>query len=144
VPDGDENRRRLSRAECVELLSRPLAGVFSSLAEAGWIHSVPVYFAYLDGEIRILSDAGAVKTRNAVRTGRATLCVEVTDGPVRSFVSVSGTVTVRRPPALADLVALDRRYSRTDFSSGWDEAAFAAAVMLVLRPERWIAWADWD
>jgi len=45
---------------------------------------------------------------------------------------------------LNDLVALDQRYSPTDFASGWDEAAFAAAAMLALRPQRWIAWADWD
>jgi hypothetical protein len=144
----DENRRRLTRAECVELLSRPVAGVFSTLSKAGWIHSVPVYFLYRVGEIRILAGADAVKTRNIARTGQATLCVEVTDesprGSVRSFVSVSGPVTVRRPPAHEDLVALDERYGRTDFSAGWDEAAFAASVLLALRPERWVAWADWD
>jgi hypothetical protein len=114
------------------------------LAKAGWIHSVPVHFVYIDEEIRILADADAVKTRNVARSGQATLCVEVTDGPVRSFVSVSGSVTIRQPPPLVDLVALDRRYSRIDFSSGWDEATLAAAVMLALRPQRWIAWADWD
>jgi hypothetical protein len=53
-------------------------------------------------------------------------------------------VTTRQPPAPEDLSALDERYSRTDFSSGWSAADFAAAVMLVLRPERWIAWSDWD
>jgi general stress protein 26 len=121
-----------------------LVGVFSSFHRAGWIHSVPVHFRYADEQIRILAGAGAVKTRNVERTGQATLCVEVTDGPVRSFVSVSGPVTIRRPPPMADLVALDERYSRTDFSSGWDEAGFAAAVLLVLHAERWIAWADWD
>jgi hypothetical protein len=142
----DENRRRLSRPECIGLLSRPLVGVFSSLSTAGWIHSVPVHFLYVvqADEVRILAGADAVKTRNVARTGQATLCVEVTEGSVRSFVSVSGPVTIRRPPLSEDLVALDERYSRTDFSSGWDEAAFAAAVMLSLRPQRWIAWADWD
>ena len=40
----DENRRRLRREESVALLSRALVGVFSSLSEAGWIHSVPVHF----------------------------------------------------------------------------------------------------
>ena len=140
----DENRRRLSREESVALLSRPLVGVFSSLSEAGWIHSVPVHFRYVDDEIRVLVGADAVKTRNVARTGQATLCVEVTEGPVRSFVSVSGSVVVRRPPLMEDLVAFDRRYSRTDFASGWDEAAFAAAAMLSLQPQRWIAWADWD
>jgi hypothetical protein len=42
------------------------------------------------------------------------------------------------------LISLDVRYSRTDFSSGWDDAAFATAVMLELRPRRRIAWCDWD
>lgn len=140
----DENRRRLSSDECADLLSRPLVGVFSTLHPGGWIHSVPVHFLFVDGEVRILAEAGAVKSRNAVRTGHATLCVEVTEGPVRSFVSLSGPVTARRPPPIADLVALDERYGRTDFSSGWDEGALAAALILVLRPRRWIAWADWD
>lgn len=140
----DENRRRLTREESIALLARPVPGVFSSISKGGWIHSVPVFFNYTEGECRILAGIDAVKTRNVVRTGQATLCIEVTDGPVRSFVSVSGPVSLRRPPTPQDLVALDQRYSRTDFSSGWDDAAFAAAVMLLLHPDRWIAWADWD
>jgi len=140
----DENKRRLTHEESVELLDRPIAGVLCTLSKAGWIHAVPVHYRYTDGEIRILAGVDDVKTRNAVRTGTATLCVEVTDGPVRRYVSVSGGVTTRQPPDPADLVALDERYSRTDFSSGWDDADLAAAVMLVLRPERWIAWSDWD
>ncbi len=140
----DENRRRLSRQEAVALLARPIAGVLCTLSEAGWIHAVPVHYLYADGEVRILAGVEDVKTRNAVRTGTATLCVEVTDGPVRSYVSMSGVVTTRRPPSAEDLIALDERYSRTDFSSGWDDDAFAAAVLLVLQPERWIAWKDWD
>ena len=140
----DENRRRLTRQECVELLARPLVGVFSTIGKGGWIHSVPVHYNYADGECRILAGVDAVKTRNVQRTGQATLCVEATDGPVRSFVSMSGPVSLQRPPKQQDLVALDKHYSRTDFSTGWDDAAFAAAVMLILKPERWIAWADCD
>jgi len=141
---ADESRRRLTRDESVALLSRPVAGVFSTLHAGGWIHSVPVHFLFSGGEVRILAETGAVKVRNAARTGQATLCVEVTEGPVRSFVSVCGPV-VSRPPSLAgDLAPLDERYGRTDFSAGWDEAAYADALILVLRPERWIAWADWD
>lgn len=128
----------------MDLLARPLVGVFSTLHPGGWIHSVPVHFLFADGEVRILAEAAAVKSRNVARTGQATLCVEVTDATVRSFVSVSGPVTARRAPPPADLAALDERYGRTDFSSGWDEPTLAAAVLLVLRPARWIAWADWD
>ncbi len=141
---ADDQRRRLTEDECLALLARPLVGVFSTIGESGWIHSVPVFFSYADGEIRVLAGADDVKTRNATRAGHATLCVEATDGSVRNYVSLSGPVTVRRPPSEQDLTALDERYSRTDFASGWDDAAFASAVMLVLVPRRRIAWSDWD
>jgi general stress protein 26 len=146
MTDGDENRRRLTEQECAALLTRPLAGVFSSLAEGGWIHSVPVFYLFADGEIRVYAGARSVKTRNVERSGTATVCVEVTDGPVRSYVTVSGPVEVRRPEP-AELQQLDARYSRSDFSADHAadvEVATNASVMLVLRPQRWIAWADWD
>jgi pyridoxamine 5'-phosphate oxidase-like protein len=142
--DLDKNRRKLTEDECLALLRRPLAGVFSTISKSGWIHSVPVHFDYVDGEVRVLAEDDAVKTRNAVRTGHATLCVETTDGSLRSYVSISGPVSVRRPPTAEDLISLDERYSRSDFSSGWDDEAFAKAVMLLLHPQRWIAWCDWD
>ena len=140
----DENRRKLTHDESVALLQRPVAGVLSTLTRDGWIHSAPVHFLYADNEVRILAGMRAVKVRNAIRTGQATLCVEVTDGPVRSFVTVCGAVTLRQPPAHEDLIALDQKYGRDDFASGWDEAAFADAVIMILRPDRWIAWSDWD
>ena len=43
-----------------------------------------------------------------------------------------------------DLSMLDQRYSRSDFEGGWDDGSYADAVMILLRPQRWIAWADWD
>jgi hypothetical protein len=137
----DDNRRRLTPEERDALLARPLAAVFSTVSPGGWIHSVPVHFLPSHDGLRILAGAVAVKTRNATHTGHATLCVEVTDGPVRSFVTASGPVEILQPPPPADLAALDQRYSRTDFSS---LAGSPDAVMLVLRPDRWIAWMDWD
>jgi Pyridoxamine 5'-phosphate oxidase len=142
--EADPNKRRLTRDEAVELLLRPLAGVFSSLSEGGWIHSVPVHFLYTEGQVRFLAGDQDVKTRNVERTGQGTLCVEVTEGTTRSYVSVSGPVTVHRPPDAADLRALGKSYSRDDFADGWDDESFASAVMIVVSAERWIAWADWD
>ena len=142
--DVDYQRRRLSLDESVALLARPVTGVFSTLHPAGWIHSVPVHFLFAEGEIRVVAEAAAVKSRNAARNGQATLCVDVTEGTVRSYVSVSGPVVVRRPLPAADLVALDEKCGRSDFSAGWTPEGLDEAVMLVLRAERWIAWADWD
>ena len=142
--EADPNKRRLTRHEAVELLSRPLAGVFSSLSEGGWIHSVPVHFRYAEGQVRFLAGGQDVKTRNVERTGQGTLCVEVTEGNTRSYVSVSGSTAVHRPPEAADLLELDKKYSRHDFAEGWDDESFASAVMIVVDTQRWIAWADWD
>jgi len=142
--EADPNKRRLTRSEAVELLSRPLVGVFSSLSEGGWIHSVPVHFLYVDDQLRFLAGDRDVKTRNVERSGQGTLCVEVTEGSTRSYVSVSGPVAVQRPPEATDLRALDVKYSRADFAEGWDDESFASAVMIVVSPQRWIAWADWD
>ena len=113
MDEADPNRRRLTREEAVELLSRPLFGVFSSLSESGWIHSVPVSFLYVEDQVRFRAGVRSVKTRNVERTGHGTLCVETTEGNSRNYVSVSGPVTVRRPDA-ADLYALNQKYSRRD------------------------------
>lgn len=140
----DRNKRPLTREESVALLSRPLVGVFSSVSPSGWIHSVPVHFLYSDDQVKFLAGVRDVKTRNVERTGQGTLCVETTEGRTRSYVSVSGAVTVRRPPEPDELRALDERYARDDFAVGWDAEAFALAVMVVVSIERWIAWVDWD
>jgi hypothetical protein len=144
VDEADPNKRRLRRDEAIELLSRPLAGVFSSLSEGGWIHSVPVHFLFVKEQVRFLAGARDVKTRNVEQRRHGTLCVEVTEGSTRSYVSVSGPATVQRPPEAADLRALDQRYSRNDFAEGWDDESFAGAVMIIISIERWIAWTDWD
>ncbi len=144
VDSADPNRRPLTRDEAVALLSRPLVGVFSTLSERGWIHSVPVHFLYADDQVRILAGARDVKTRNVERTAQGTLCVETTEDHTRRYVSVSGAATVRHPPETIDLRALDHRYSRHDFAAGRPDESFASAVMIVVTIKRWIAWADWD
>jgi hypothetical protein len=142
--DPDPGKRRLTRDEAVELLSRPLVGVFSSLHEGGWIHAVPVHFLYAEDRVRLLAGSQDVKTRNVERTGHGTLCVEVTEGSARSYVMLAGPVAVHRPPDPEHLRALDSKYSRDDFAGGWDDESTASAVMIVLAPERWVAWVDWD
>ena len=140
---GDANSRGLTREECRELLARPVAGVFSSLAEQGWIHSVPVHFLHRDGEIRICCGSSSVKALNVDRSRRGTLCAEVTSGPERRYVTVEGPARVERPAISRDLAALDEKYSRTDMA-GWAEADYAGEAAIVITPARWIAWSDWD
>jgi PPOX class probable F420-dependent enzyme len=139
----DPNKRRLTRAECEQLLTQPRVGVFSSVTADGWIHSVPVHFLYRDGVVRVLVGSRSVKARNVDRAGRATLCVEVTEGSERRYVMVEGPARVDRPAPAAEVTALDERYGRAD-TAEWTEADYAGEGMVVLEPTRWIAWADWD
>jgi len=137
-------RRRLTEDESRQLLDLPLVGVLSTLVPDGRIHSVPVHFLQRGTELAILTEWSSVKCRNAVRTGRATLCVETTiTGSDRRYVMAEGTVRIERPPAAADLKALDLLYGRQDFASS-DSDLDGDAVMLVLNPEQWIAWSDQD
>jgi hypothetical protein len=119
------------------------AGVFCSLAEQGWIHSVPVHFLHPDGEIRICCRTSSVKAANVDRSRRGTLCVAVANGPERRYMTVEGPARVERPANARDLAALDEKYSRAD-TAGWAEANYAGEAAVVITPARWIAWSDWD
>ena len=141
--DGN-GRRRLSSRERDQLLDLPLTGVLSTLSSAGWIHSVPVHFYWKSGELRVLAERDSAKCRNARRNGRATLCVETTlGGNDRRYVSAEGPVSVEESVSLEDLTALDGRYDRQD-AAEFDQGSYEDSVMLVLRPERLIAWSDAD
>lgn len=140
----DHGRRPLSDREREQLLDLPLIGIYSSLTIDDRIHSVPVHFLRDGRELRVLTELDSVKCRNTRRSGRAALCVETTFGGTdRRFVSAEGPVSIEHPVPGEDLTALGRRY-------GWhggeelDPAVYPNSVMLVLRPERWIAWSDAD
>jgi len=134
--------RRLASDELRALLDLALPGVFSTVAREGWVHSVPVHFVSVEGEIRIVAERGSVKARNVLRTGRATLCVVAAVGAERRYVTVEGPVRIEDGIAQRDLDALDRRYGLGSASAEDDE--YAESITLVLRPGRWIGWADRD
>ncbi len=136
-------RRPLTERERTQLLDLPLTGIYSTLTIDERIHSVPVHFLPMGGELRVLTEPESVKCRNSRRTGRATLCVETTVGGTdRRYVSAEGPVSIEQPVSVEHLTALNLRY-------GYDveelnPTDFANSVMLVLRPEWWMAWSDAD
>jgi hypothetical protein len=108
------------------------------------VHSVPVHFLRSGSELRMLVESDSVKIRNARRTGRATLCVVTTiGGGDRRYVTAEGPVSIDESVSLDDVTALDQRYGRQD-AAGFDQGSYEGSVMLVLRPERWIALSDAD
>lgn len=134
--------RRLGSEERRALLERALPAVFSTVASGGWVHSVPVHFVVVEGEVRIIAERGSVKARNVLKTGRATLCVVATIDAERCYVTVEGSTRVEDGISQQDLDALDRRYGHE--SAAADDEEYAESVTLVLHPERWIGWADRD
>jgi hypothetical protein len=116
----------------------------STLTATGRIHSVPVHFIHAGGELRVLTEWDSVKCRNAVRNGRATLCIETTvNGSDRRYATAEGPVRIEKPVSVNELMALDQRYNSQD-TDPFDEHAYANSVMMVLAPEHWIAGSDAD
>jgi hypothetical protein len=137
-----DDRRRLTPAEQEHLLALPLPGVLSTIADEDRIHSVPVHFHVHDQEIRIIAERDAVKTRNIRRTGRGTMCVVTSIEDERRYVMLEGPVTILDRVSDEDLELLDTKYGFERDTA--DANTFQGSVTLVLRPERRIAWADFD
>ena len=134
--------RPLTDEERKALLEQPLVGIFSTLAPMGWIHSVPVHFVRDGDDVRFVTGRDSVKSRNARRSGRATLCVETSTPTERRYVSLEGAVHFEAV-SLSDLARLDEKYGRSD-ADGFNEGTFDRDVIAVIRPVRWIAWSDRD
>lgn len=140
----DHGRRRLTDEERGELLDLPLTAVWSTLTSTGRIHSVPVHFRHVSGELHVMTETHSVKCRNAVRVGRATLCVETTlNGTDRRYAMAEGPVRVEGPVSGNALIELAQRYGGQEPDPS-DERTFANSTILVLTPEHWIAWSDAD
>jgi hypothetical protein len=138
----DHGRRPLTDEERGGLLGLPPTAVWSTLTAAGRIHSVPVHFMHVGGELRVLTERDSVKCRNAVRVGRATLCVETTvNGTDRRYATAEGPVRIEGPVSANALIELDQRYGRRA-TDPFDEQADANSAIMVLSPEHWIAWSD--
>jgi len=140
----EAGRRRLTEHERDVLLDLPLPGVWSTLMPGGRIHSVAVHYVRRNGEFCILTGLDSVKARNALASGRATLCVEmVIDGSDRRFVTAQGPVRVEQPVTLEDVFALAERYGG-HYATFPNLDSYHEDVILVLHAEQWIAWSDAD
>jgi PPOX class probable F420-dependent enzyme len=134
--------RRLPIGERDALLALPVPGVFSTITADGWVHSVPVHFFYGHDEFRFIAERDSVKVGNLRRTGRATLCVVATIDTERRYVTAEGPARIEERFTEDDLSALDERYGTGTGAA--DDDAYGGSITVVLRPERWIAWADID
>ena len=112
--------------------------VLATTGRDGRIHAVPVWFLYDGAAFRIITARGSVKHRNAVRSGRATLCIDERSGDLR-YVTTEGPVTVSDPVTYEQRLALHTHYRGADRAKQIvDRGGHERMVMLILRPERWL------
>lgn len=122
----------------IAFLEQPLTAVLSTLNRDGSIHAVPVWYRYAEGKLFIITGRGSRKHRNAVRTGRATLCIDQRSDGIR-YLTAEGTITVIDQVTRDDRLALHTRYvgaERAARRTAGDE--HESMVQLVLTPLHWL------
>lgn len=119
-------------------LQQPRTAVIATTGRDGRIHAVPVWYLW-DGQVfRVITERGSVKHRNAVRTGRATICVDEREGAYR-YLTAEGTVAVQDPLPYEERLALHTLYRGAEAAKQVvDRGGHEKMVMLVLTPDRWL------
>ena len=117
-------------------VSKPLPAVLATVDGKGRAHAVPVIYLYEGGEFLVITDRGSQKHKNAVRTGRATLCIDERER--------FRTVTAEGPVRVIDPLIYETRLRLHTHYRGEEAALKATAdgghehmVGLVITPERW-------
>lgn len=127
----------MDAAKREEFLSQSRNAVLATIGADGRTHAVPVWFRYVNGAFRIITERGSVKHRNAERTGRASLCIP--DGWL-SYVGVEGPVRVEDPVSYEERLALHTAYRGAEAAREIvDRGGHERMVVLELRPERWFS-----
>ena len=128
----------MKAADREAFVREPRTAVLSTVGRDGRIHAVPVWFRW-DGErFRVITERGSVKHRNAVRVGRATLCIDERDGKFR-FVTVEGPVRVEDAVSREERLALHTVYRGPEAAEKVvAQGGHERMVLLALTPERWI------
>jgi PPOX class probable F420-dependent enzyme len=121
-------------------LAEPNTAVIATVDAEGRAHAVPVWYLYRDGTFRIITGRGSAKHRHILRTGRAALCVDERGDRFR-HITAEGPVTVIDEVTYSERLALHSHYRGPEAAERIvSRGGHEAMVLLVLTPERWLAW----
>jgi PPOX class probable F420-dependent enzyme len=124
-----------SSAQSKEFAARPVVAVLATTWTRGRIHAVPVWFLYHEGVVKVITERGSQKHRNAVRSGRASLCIPVLDSPER-YLTLEGPVSVVDPLSYDQRLAMHVHYRGEEAARRIvDQGGHERMVMLVIHPE---------
>jgi nitroimidazol reductase NimA-like FMN-containing flavoprotein (pyridoxamine 5'-phosphate oxidase superfamily) len=103
--------------------------------------TVPVWYTYESGELRVVTGKDSRKGRLLAGAGRFSLCVQ-TETPPYKYVSVEGPIVAIDAADLErDRRPLARRYLGTELGDRYTERTrheHAGSVLIRMRPERWL------
>jgi PPOX class probable F420-dependent enzyme len=115
---------------------QPLPATLATVDAKGRAHAVPVIYLFEEGEFLVITDRGSQKHKNAVRQGRATLCID--DRSKFRTVTAEGTVRVIDPVSYELRLRLHTHYRGAEAAlKATADGAHQRMIALVIRPERW-------
>ncbi len=136
----------MTKEEREAFLSELHVGVLSIPEEGRGPLTVPVWYSYEAGEVRISTGKVSRKAQLLKLAGRVSFCVQIETSPYR-YVSIEGPVIGMEPVDLErELRPLARRYLGAEGGDQWvtgyidrvNRDPNASEILVRIRPERWL------
>ncbi len=136
----------MTKEEREAFLSELHVGVLSIPEEGRGPLTVPVWYSYEAGEVRISMGKVTRKAQLLKFAGRVSFCVQIETSPYR-YVSIEGPVIGMEPVDLErELRPLARRYLGAEGGDQWvtgyidrvNRDPNASEILVRIRPERWL------
>jgi len=139
----------MTRAEREAFLAETHVAVVSIADGARAPLAVPVWYAYAPGgDVRFVTGGASRKARLIRKAGRLSLCVQTETPPYR-YVSIEGPATIGTPDYERDVRPTALRYLGPQMGETYLQATaaeHAGAILVTVRPERWltVAYGKWE
>jgi len=136
----------MTKEEREAFLAELHVGVLSIPEEGRGPLTVPVWYSYEAGEVRISTGKVSRKAQLLKLAGRVSFCVQIETSPYR-YVSIEGPVIGMEPVDLErELRPLARRYLGAEGGDQWvtgyidrvNRDPNASEILVRIRPERWL------
>ena len=133
----------MSKKEREAFFGETRIGVLSVAENGRGPLSVPVWYEYASGEVRLVVSSGSKKAGLLRAAGRASLCVQ-SETPPYQYVSVEGPVTLGEPDFERDERQMAHRYLGESLGERYvastaDERAAIPNLLVILKPHRWFS-----
>ena len=122
-----------------QLLHAPLVAVFAVARPDGRVHATPLWYLWDGAAFHLIVERDSPRHRWSVSSGRASLCIETTEGDELSFVTAEGPVTVAGPLSYEDRLQMWTHYRGAERAHQVvDKGGHETKVQLILHPEAWV------